>query len=243
MKKLKIVLKAVVLYFCLINTASCAHAQKASDNKENIVLVHGYARSASAMWKLENHFEDAGYNVISIDYSSFCTSIEEVKKEVYSQINNCCSKSKTKVHFVGHSFGGLLIRSYLGENKFKNLGNVVNMGSPSKGTAAVEYLKDSWIFKNLGGVAKEMSSKGSNFLKSLKKPNYNLGIIAGKANNPKYDHILKGLDHGLVTIESTKVDGMKDFVIMNTNHTMMRYNKSVAEQAVYFLRHSKFIKL
>ena len=234
-------MKAIVLLLSiLISVSGCAQVQALSESKENVVLVHGFARSASAMWKLKDYLAEAGYNVITIDYSSFNTSIEDVKKEVYSQINNCCAQSTSKIHFVGHSFGGLLIRSYLGENRVKNLGNVINMGSPNKGTVVVVYLKDNWIFKKFGNVAKVMSSNGSKFLSSLKKPDYNLGVIAGMANNPKHEHILKGLDDGLVTIDSTKVDGMKDFIVIETSHTSMRYSKAVADQAIYFLRHSKF---
>ena len=222
--------------------SSCVHVQTISDQKENIVLVHGYARSSSAMWKLEDRLKSDGFHTINIDYPSFCTTLEEVKKEVYQQIQDCCSKSKTKVHFVGHSLGGLLIRSFLGENKIENLGNVVNMGSPNKGTPVVEHLKDSWLFKKFGNVAKELSHKGSNFLSSLKKPAYNLGIIAGRMHNPKYEHILKGEDDGVVTVESTKVEGMKDFIVIDANHASMRYNKDVAYQTIYFLKNSMFKK-
>ena len=93
-----------------------------------------------------------------------------------------------------------------------------------------------------GPAAKSLSANGSKFLKSLKPPYYNLGVIAGNVEISSHEHILEGKDDGLVPLESTKVKGMKDFIIIKTNHTSMRYNEDVAKQAIYFLKHTRFNK-
>lgn len=233
-----------VLLILLINTflCACAQTEKNDPHKEGVILLHGFARSKTAMWRLAGRLEDAGYSVHRIGYDSLTQDIDAIKKEVFFKINSYMKNRSNRVHFVGHSFGGLLIRSYLGENKVKNIGNVVLMGSPSKGTPAVDYLKDKWYFKYAGPSIMTMSSRGSAFLSSLKEPDYNLGIIAGVSESSSNESILNGKNDGIVPIESTKVSGMKDFIIIETSHTMMRYSEDVAEQTIYFLRNGVFLK-
>jgi hypothetical protein len=43
-----------------------------------------------------------------------------------------------------------------------------------------------------------------------------------------------------VSVESTKLSNMKDFIEIEVGHSNMRYNKEVAEQTVHFLKHGQF---
>lgn len=222
-------------------SSGCAKNPTVDKNKEKVVLVHGFGRSAYAMRSLERNLKDFGYQVHTLDYDSLDKNIAEIKLNVFSQINECCSQPDKKVHFVGHSFGGLLIRSYLSENHQKKLGRVVMMGSPNRGTEVVDALKDKWYFSLAGPSAIELGTHGSNFLKSLKAPNYELGVIAGVKESNNED-ILPGDDDGLVTVESTKVAGMDDFIILPVRHSMMRSNQKVAKQTIHFLINGHFNK-
>ena len=47
-------------------------------------------------------------------------------------------------------------------------------------------------------------------------------------------------DDGLVTVASTKFEGMTDFIAVPVGHAAMRYSKPVADQVVKFLRTGKF---
>lgn len=75
-------------------------------------------------------------------------------------------------------------------------------------------------------------------------PDYNLGVIAGisrpisKMNN----YLLPGEDDGLVTVSSTKVAGMKDFLLVDATHAGLRYSRYVAEQVIHFLETGHFQK-
>ena len=226
-----------IFFFVLLN---CSYFVKAPSNKEVVILLHGFGRSKSAMWKLENRLEDSGYFVKRIGYSSLTKSIDEIQNETFKKIDKFLIGTKTKIHFVGHSFGGLLIRAYLDKREIQNLGQVIFMGTPNKGTEIVDYYQDRWWFSLGGPTAPLLGTKNSTFLKSLKNPYYTLGIIAGNKENKDYESILKGRDDGLVRVESTKIEGMTDFIILPVSHTMMRYNKEVATQTIHFLKHTKF---
>lgn len=209
--------------------------------RDTVVLLHGLGRSATAMWLLSERLEEAGYQVANIEYRSLRDTPEEILTDVSAQIRACCETQKGTLHFVGHSLGGLLIRAYLKDNRMSNLGHVVLMGSPNKGTELVDNLRDNWWFRYLGPTAKALGTRPDSFPNSLGRPDYRLGVIAG-ASESSNDALLPGPDDGMVSVESAKVEGMADFVLVETGHSAMRYNKDVAMQVVAFLKTGRFAR-
>ena len=88
--------------------------------REQVILVHGYGRSARAMQTMKQRFHARGYSVHTLDYSTLTRSIEEVQKEVSNEIDQVLHDHPYKTHFVGHSLGGLLVRDYLGQNRVRH---------------------------------------------------------------------------------------------------------------------------
>lgn len=238
----KLILFIIGIVSIMVTGQGCSHTKALAQDQQQevVILVHGYGRSASAMWKLEQYFEQAGFQVRSVGYNSLIQGVPAIKKQLAKKLNKLLKHNTQKVHFVGHSMGGLLIRSYLGENQVNHLGNVVTMGSPNAGTPLADYFLSKW-YGFLGGPAlKSLSAKGSPFLKSLPRPDYNLGVIAGVVHRASREHLLPGKDDGLVPLQSTKVLGMKDFIVMPVSHYNMRYNQAVATQAIHFLQRGVF---
>lgn len=235
------ILKVLFLSLATLSTASCVHTQEDQPDKDKIVLVHGFGRSPSAMQKLEEYFTDKGFLVYNIGYSSLTQDMNGVKNEFYTEVDKVVAKSPRKIHFVGHSLGGLLIRSYLDNRNVKQLGNVVTIGSPNKGTPLVETLKDKWYASFAGPAVKSLSSKGSPFLTSLNQnPKYNLGVIAGYADFPEDRNLIEGQHDGVVPVSSTVVDGAKDYLLVPVPHYAQRSNRTIMRQALNFLQKAKF---
>jgi pimeloyl-ACP methyl ester carboxylesterase len=194
------------------------------------------------MWLLAKRLEDAGYKVVKVGYDSLQSTPDEILQDISSQIAACCLELERPVHFVGHSLGGLMIRAYLGKHKMRNMGKVVLIGTPNKGTPIVDIFKDSWWMQFAGPTAVELGTANDSFPNTLPAPDYPLGIIAGVIDNGFLSSRIPGQDDGLVPVESTYLDGMNDFIIIETNHTMMRYNENVALQTIEFLKRSQFSK-
>lgn len=193
-----------------------------------------------AMWRLASRIEKADYHVERVGYSSLNQTPQEILQEVTSQIQACCATLNRPVHFVGHSLGGLLIRAYLQDNNVKSLGRVVLMGTPNQGTAVVDYYRDRWWMKMLGPMTSALGTDKESFPNTLQDPYYPVGVIAGVTDSPVSEEVLPGQDDGLVAVESTKLNGMSDFIVVETGHSMMRYNEEVARQAIKFLANGKF---
>ena len=226
---------------CMPDSKNCSSQAKKCLN-EDVILVHGFARSSRDMRVLAKALRKQGYNTHQINYLSIRKNINNIQSNVFKQMMSIISNNTArKIHLVGHSLGGLLVRSYLAKHSIPNMGFVVIIGSPNKGTNFVDYYKQSWWFKWFGDITHIFSAKQSAFLNSLPLPNYTLGVIAGNFNSKWQEHILPGPDDGLVPVKSTKIKGMKDFIIIeNTLHRWLIYKRQVIDQVIYFLSHGRF---
>lgn len=62
----------------------------------------------------------------------------------------CCAGYAGRVHFVGHSLGGLLIRAYLQNKRMEKLGRFVLIGTPNRGSELVDRFRDNWHLSLFG---------------------------------------------------------------------------------------------
>lgn len=206
-----------------------------------VVLLHGFGRNAMSMWLLGNRLEDAGFEVHRIGYRSLRTTTDKMLNTVSSKIQHCCADSGRTVHFVGHSLGGLLVRAYLDLFRDHQLGRVVLIGAPSGGTPFVDKFQDKWWMKLAGEAAQDLGTDEDSFPSRLKSaPYYAMGIIAGDTDSKDMFNQTPDADDGLIPVSSTVVYGMSDFIVLQANHSLMRYNRDVAEQTKAFLRTGRF---
>ncbi|MGB5604759.1 MAG: alpha/beta fold hydrolase [Gammaproteobacteria bacterium] len=239
---LRLISTVVLVALVALSTANAffTHSAEVPGNKEIIVLLHGLGRNNTSMWLLASRLEDAGYYVQRVEYGSLHQNPDEILMEISTQINQCCQKHTQRVHFVGHSLGGLMVRAYLQNNKVDQLGRVVLLGTPNKGSEAADHFSNSWLMDILGPTAKALGTDANSFPRSLEAPYYPVGIIAGERKSELNDSVIPGKDDGLVSVEATKIDAMTDFIIIETGHSMMRYDREVADQTIEFIKNGVF---
>ncbi len=212
--------------------------------KECVILLHGLARSESSMSKLAESLSNSGYAVVNQGYDSTQHNIESLAMSVVPQALNQCITCK-KVHFVTHSMGGILLRYYTQYNDIENLGRVVMLGPPNKGSEVVDHLKNVPGFKWMNGPAgMQLGTHTESVPNSLGPVTFDLGVIAGtRSMNLILSNYLPNPDDGKVSVESTKVEGMNDHISLPVTHTFMMRNKQVIEQVTYYLVHGFFCKV
>lgn len=207
-----------------------------------VVVLHGLARSALSMEVLATRLNLDGFSVVNKDYPSTKATIRELAHDVLPQAVADCPET-TKIHFVTHSMGGLLVRQYLKDAELPNLGRVVMMGPPNKGSPIVDEFKDVPGFEVFNGIAgTQLGTDPQSVPNQLGPVDFPLGVIAGKQPivplmNKRFD----GPHDGKVSVESTKVEGMEDHITMPVTHTFMMNNPKVYDQVVAFLKTGRFI--
>ncbi len=214
-----------------------------SANGEQVILLHGIARSSDHMKDLEKLLTNKGYQVYNLDYPSTEHTLDKLAAIVASEINSKISAAKP-VHFVGYSMGGIVTRAILNKYRPDNLGRVVQLASPNKGSEVADFLKDNWLYGKIYGPAgKQLTTKDAGIENLLGKVDYELGVIAGSFSiDPISSTLIAGKDDGKVSVESTKVDGMKDHITVNASHTFFPQNEDVQKQTLHFLRTGVFKK-
>ncbi|MBP7190120.1 MAG: hypothetical protein KA998_02615 [Rickettsiaceae bacterium] len=231
---------ATILNAVLILPATLYASPLQASNQECVVLLHGWAKSGRCMIPVEESLTKEGYKVQNITYPTRYYKIEDiVNKYIYPNVK---TEGCTKLHFVGHSLGGIVTRYYIEKYRPKNLGRVVLIGSPSKGSEIVDKISGPYFINKILGPAVLELSTHSTFLSSLKNPDYDLGIISGDISlNPFTSiFILPGPDDGIVSLESTKVEGMKDQITLSSTHVMILKNHTTHEEISCFLENGRF---
>jgi hypothetical protein len=138
--------------------------------------------------------------------------------------------------------GGIVVRYYLRHHGVPGLGRVVMLGPPNQGSDLADLLKRSVLFKKfIPPAGLELGTDMDSIPRSLGGADFDLGIIAGsKSYNPINSLILDGPDDGTVTVESTKLPGLTDFIVLPCSHNSIIRNKAAIGQVIHFLRHGVF---
>ncbi len=208
---------------------------------DNVILLHGLARSDWSMQKIEKALSKQGYCVQNVSYASTSGNVEKLAVDAIESALVACPAGQA-INFVTHSMGGILVRQYLKHHDIENLGRVVMLGPPNKGSEVIDKLRDFPGFHFIHGDAGlEMGTGAGSVPNSLGGANFDLGIIAGtRSINLFLSTMIPGVDDGKVSVENTKLDGMNDHLEMEVTHTFMMRNSSVINQVIHYLRYGKF---
>lgn len=211
---------------------------------ECVILLHGLARTEASMNTLAEALEAADYWVVNYHYPSTSQTIEELAQQAIEAGTAQCDPGSDKVHFVTHSMGGILVRQYLHDNTIDKLGRVVMLGPPNQGSEVVDKLAAVPGFELINGPAGLQLGTGQwSVPNNLGPANFEVGVIAGSRSiNLILSTLLPDRDDGKVTVENTRLEGMRDHITLPVTHPFMMRNPTVIEQVIYFLRHGTFRK-
>jgi len=217
---------------------------EAPPDAETVILVHGLGRSPASMLVLETRLAGAGYRVESFGYPSRSEPIEDLVDRLAAAVGECCSDEGTTVHFVTHSMGGVLVRSYLDERLEPFEGRVVMLSPPSQGSEIVDAYADSPLLSALlGPSGVRLGTDSTGIASELGPVDFSLGIITGdRSINPIGSWLIPGPDDGKVAVSRARVEGAADFIVVPATHTFIMNRRDVAEQVAYFLAGGAFMR-
>lgn len=212
------------------------------EQKEYVVLLHGLARSARSMQKLAARLTSEGYAVININYPSTRHPIAYLAEDILGDKLPAVAAKATTLHLVTHSMGGILVRHYLAHHRLPNLGRVVMLSPPNQGSEVVDALCDNALFRWLHGPAgQELGTDPMSVPGQLGPVDFDLGVITGnRVIEPWFASMIPGVSDGKVSVESARVEGMQDFLVVPYSHTFIMQREEVVEQVVYYLRNGAF---
>lgn len=238
-----------IALFAALVTSACAHQPRtelvtASNTDECVVLLHGLNRSWRAMRPMAEALHEGGFTTANVDYPSQGGSIEEIAPlAVSAGLDECRKAGATRIHFVTHSLGGILLRYQNEHAPISDLGRVVMLGPPNQGSELVDKTRD-WPGFNMftGDAGAQLGTDIESMPGMLGSVDFELGIIAGTGTiNVIASAMLPNPDDGKVSVASTRVDGMDDFLTVGNSHRYITRSDVVIRNTKSFLRSGAFL--
>ena len=212
------------------------------DGAEPVIVVHGLGRTPASMTILVTRLKNAGFRVISFGYPSTSEPMEALVDRLQTEVGRCCIDEAETVHFVTHSMGGVMVRSYLGQQPAAHQGRVVMLSPPNQGSEIIDAFADSPLLQSLWGpAASKLGTDPGGIHSQLGPVRFGLGIVTGdRSLSPLGSWLIPGPDDGKVGVDRAMVDGATDFMVVPATHTFIMNRRDVAEQVVHFLRQGRF---
>lgn len=214
-----------------------------------LILLHGLFRTRSAMSALCKTVNDAG------DYTTFCMGYPTTRGSVDSHARSLDSvvrslEGMTEINFVAHSLGNLVVRHWLHNldkeqrtlSKGQSFGRMVMLAPPNRQPEmATKLIRGAVANIVAGPAAKELATGWEGLESKLATPKFDFGILAGgKGDDRGYNPLIPGDDDAVITVESTRLAGARDFRVLPVMHTFFMDNKQAQELTLKFLDNGHF---
>jgi len=201
-----------------------------------VVFIHGLWMPGFDMALLRRRVHRCGYKVQQFHYSTVRKTPYEAAIELHDFLHKIEEKP---IHIVAHSLGGLVARHLLHQYPNQVDGKIITLGTPHQGSQIAELFMQTRFGSVLLGKSIEQGLLGH---APSWQANQKLGIIAGEGRmgvGRFFKHSKEPFD-GTVAVSETKLEGMSDHITINSSHSGLLFNKTVAKQVCNFLEHGHF---
>lgn len=206
---------------------------------EHIIYVHGlWMNGADGLVLRRRLARDSGMKTHAFHYRSVAGSMSDIAARLGEFARGLRAE---RLHFVGHSLGGLVIYRTLEHVTDLPPGRVVFLGTPAVASraalGAAERLASA--SKLLGRcVAEELLTEQSRCWEIDRQ----LGIIAG-TRRVGLGHLFTTLDgdnDGTVAVSETRLPGATDFITLPVGHMGLLMSVRVTREVCRFLEEGRF---
>ncbi|MEJ8568927.1 alpha/beta fold hydrolase [Elongatibacter sediminis] len=203
-----------------------------------VVLVHGLFYGRLSMALLARRLRRAGLRTRSFAYRPTRDGLDAAARALARFAAADCTRPP---HFVGHSFGGLVILRALELQHDRDPGRAVLLGSPLQGSRVARQLCRWRPGRALLGAAGPELVAGYDRIRS----GWKVGLIAGNRSLGlgRLAGIRLGRSDGTVALDEVMAGDAADRDVLPVSHTGLLVSGRVAERVAAFLQNGRLRSL
>ena len=212
---------------------------KRSKPRELVLLTHGIASTRLFLVPLAWRLRQAGYATRLYGYPSLWWSNRSHGQQLAKVVRRLAPRYD-KIHLVVHSMGSIVARCALEEELPENLGRVVMIAPPNRGSHAATRLacdSDSWFWnqfvvrphRGISPTLSELTDEPDSFVNQLgpAPQGIEVGVIAASDDNVLHPG-------------QTHLNGQADHYTAHGWHTQVLWTRETARLTERFLRQGRF---
>jgi pimeloyl-ACP methyl ester carboxylesterase len=219
---------------------------ESAEHQRRVVLLHGLGRSPRSMRPLQRALEARDYVVLNCGYRSRSADIATLAADVADRISRW--EPGARLDFVTHSLGGILLRAAVayGSLPRERIRRVVMLGPPNAGSEVVDAFRAVPLVASIyavvtGPAGVQLGTTASGLPRQLPPVDFEIGVIAGNRSfNPIFSAILGADNDGKVRVERTRVEGMREHLVVPVWHPLLVSSPTVIHQVAHFLETGGF---
>ena len=197
----------------------------------HVVLVPGLWMPRAAMLLLSAQFARRGYAVRVFAYSG--------RHPYDANVESLARFAQGRAFFVGHSLGGVLTLDMLNRHPEVQAEAVVLLGAPVRGCLAGRRFGRGRLGRwMLGASCPVWEERSASWTRETP-----LGIVAGTVPlglARTFGGALPGQNDGVVCVDETTVDGMRERALVRQAHSTLIASRAVGDMVDRFLQSGRF---
>jgi pimeloyl-ACP methyl ester carboxylesterase len=204
-----------------------------------VILLHGLGRMRSSMQDIELAFRTHGYDTVNFPYPSLSTDITTAAHRLYEVVQMNADVA-SRVHFVTHSLGGIVVRRMLRLHGDERVGAIVMIAPPNNGAAMARFVTN--LVNVLGPAGRELTDQDG-LDSTCAVPSRDACVIAGTDGNDWRNPaawlgsglVLERPHDGTVSVEETRLPNATLFQV-EACHTWIASHPETIRLAVDFVQ-------
>jgi pimeloyl-ACP methyl ester carboxylesterase len=210
-------------------------------DRKAVLLLHGHGRTGLSMGLLAARLQAAGWDSLAPSYG-FRRSLPAILDVLNGPVARFAAAHE-RLDIVTHSMGGLVARALVAAHRPPNLGRVVMLAPPNRGSELADLLVSLDLAATVlgpchGHLVTRRSAADEALLGTV---DYELGIVAGNRSlTPVPARLLPPPHDGKVSVAATHLAGMADHIVLPVPHSLMTAHPLTGAQALHFLRQGRF---
>lgn len=202
---------------------------------EPVVCVHGLWMAGPDMALLRRRLRRCGFNSLQFRYPTIKQSLQQSARQLNDFVRGI---DADKVHFVGHSLGGVLIGRLFLDFPQQPPGRIVTLGTPHLGSHIACAMLRSSFWRPLLGINGPLICEGLPSWEASRE----LGSIAGELplGVGQLVRSLPKPNDGTVAVRETRPPGLKDHLTLPVSHTALLFSRAASRATCRFLVNGHF---